>query len=165
MGPPIHVWFPNVQTIELSKLCLLDFPYLPDESCEGHILPRLTHSSLVSIGNLFDAVCISVFKSKKVTIKIKQQNSHSSTKIQKKAIIENSRSLPISVRHQHQHRKNRATECIKHHRYQNWYNTDMLKHSALYSPRGYMPLIKGSSSHGQDQHPNYCINIFQIKWL
>ena len=53
-----------------SNPCLLDFPALPDEAFEGHIVPIITHISLVSIGKLCDAGYTSVLKSQEFTIKL-----------------------------------------------------------------------------------------------
>ena len=66
MGPPIHVGCPNGQTIKSSKPRLLDFPDLSDEVYGGHILPRLTHSSHVSIGKICDVGFTAMFKSQEV---------------------------------------------------------------------------------------------------
>ena len=69
MGPPIYVICSNSQIMQSDKTCLLDFPSLPDESCEGHILPILIHIPLVSMEKLCDAGCKAVFKSQEVIIK------------------------------------------------------------------------------------------------
>ena len=44
-----------------TKECKLAFPQLPETSREGYILSGLTHSSKISIGNICDAECKSVF--------------------------------------------------------------------------------------------------------
>ena len=62
IGPPISVGWPNVQTIQSIKPCLIYFPSLPEEAREGHIIPSLTHSSLVSTGKLCDAGFTAYFK-------------------------------------------------------------------------------------------------------
>ena len=54
--PPIHLLFPNGQTMQSSKPCLLYFPALSEEACEVNIIPSLTHSSLVSIVKIFGDV-------------------------------------------------------------------------------------------------------------
>ena len=46
-GPPIHMQLPNGKTMKQSKPCILYFPDLTEEACEGHIIPNLTHISLV----------------------------------------------------------------------------------------------------------------------
>ena len=68
-GPLIHMVCPNGQIMQSSKPCLLDFPYLPDEAFEGHSLPSLIHSSLVSIFILCNDRCTYVFKSHQFTTK------------------------------------------------------------------------------------------------
>ena len=50
------------------KPYLLYFPALPDEAFEIHILPSLTHSSLLSIVNICDDGFTYVFKSQEVAI-------------------------------------------------------------------------------------------------
>ena len=71
MWPPIHVGWQNGQTIQSNKPYLLDFPDSPEEECEGHIIPSLTHSSLVSFGKIYDAGSTYEFKAWEVTNKRK----------------------------------------------------------------------------------------------
>ena len=89
-----NIWYhpltlcPNGQTSQSRKLCLLDFPALPGEICEGHIIPSLSHSSLVSIYKLFDAILKAVLKSQEVIIKRKvgifiQQEKYRRNRLQK----------------------------------------------------------------------------------
>ena len=69
IGPPIHVGFPESQTVKSSKPHLLHLTDLSDEAFKANILPRLTHSSLFSIFKLYDFVRTAEFKSKQFTIK------------------------------------------------------------------------------------------------
>ena len=55
--------------MQSSKPCVLDFPALPDEGCEGHIFPRLTYIPHVSIGKFCSSGLTYVFKAQEVTIK------------------------------------------------------------------------------------------------
>ena len=52
MVPPLPVGFPNDQTMQSSNTYLLNFPALYDEAYEGHILPSVAQSSLLSIVKL-----------------------------------------------------------------------------------------------------------------
>jgi hypothetical protein len=51
-----------------TQACQLDLPQLPAQAWEAHILPGLTHSSLVSIGKLCNAGCEAHFTAIKVII-------------------------------------------------------------------------------------------------
>ena len=73
VGLPIHVGCQNDQTMQSSQHCLPDLPDFSDEACEGHMLSRRTHNSLVPIGKLCYAGCIAVLKSKQITIKHNNQ--------------------------------------------------------------------------------------------
>jgi hypothetical protein len=58
----ISVGLPNGATLQSSpNHCTLDIPQLPDDARNAHIIPGLTHSSLVSIGTLCDAGCKATF--------------------------------------------------------------------------------------------------------
>ena len=57
VGPSIHVGWPNGKTIQSIK------------PCEVHIIPSLTHISLVSIGNICYSGCTSLFKAQELKIK------------------------------------------------------------------------------------------------
>jgi hypothetical protein len=49
----ITVGLPNGATLQSStNNCTLDIPQLPDAARQAHLIPGLTHSSLVSIGTL-----------------------------------------------------------------------------------------------------------------
>ena len=67
-SPPIHVGVPNGTYLQSSAQCKLDFPMLPEEAQQAHILPGLTMGSLLSIGRLCDAGCIATFDQHKVNI-------------------------------------------------------------------------------------------------
>jgi hypothetical protein len=54
----ITVGLPNGATLQSSITnCALDIPQLPHKARKAHLIPGLTHSSLVSIGTLCDAGC------------------------------------------------------------------------------------------------------------
>ena len=141
MGLPIHVGCNNGQTTQSIKPRLLNFPALPDESCEGHILTSLTHRSLVSIINICNAWCTDLFKSKQVTIKPNNKIVIQGPRYRRNGLWKPP-SLPSPVSHHHHHMKNRVTTCVKHHRYQNLYNTYIMHHSELCHPCWYMPFTK-----------------------
>ena len=66
---PILVGLPNGAVLQsTNKTCKLALPQLPPDAREAHIIPGLTHSSLVSIGQLCDAGCEATFDKQKVTI-------------------------------------------------------------------------------------------------
>ena len=118
MLPTIYVGFPNGQTMQSNKPCLLDFPVLPNESFESHILPSLSHSSLVLIGKLCNYGFTSLFKANQVTIK---HNNIIVIQVPIDIKMDNriSHSLPIPAGRQHCQRRNRSTMRIKNHLYQN----------------------------------------------
>ena len=75
MGQPIHVGCPNIQTMKSRMSCLIYSPSLPEEECEGHMIPSIKHRPLVSIGKLCVAVYTDEFKTQEVTIKCKRKKS------------------------------------------------------------------------------------------
>jgi hypothetical protein len=65
----ITVGLPNGATLQSSpNNCTLDIPQLPDAARKAHLIPGLTHSSLVSIGTLCDAGCKATFDRTTVVI-------------------------------------------------------------------------------------------------
>ena len=68
MGPQITVGLPNGGRMQSTGHCQLDLPQLPEAAREAHILPGLSHSSLLSIGKLCDAGCLAQFDAKNVII-------------------------------------------------------------------------------------------------
>lgn len=67
--PPIMVGLPNGASLHsTNKNCTLALPQLPKGARDAHILPGLTHSSLVSIGKLCDAGCTASFNQQKVIV-------------------------------------------------------------------------------------------------
>ena len=57
-----------VNKIPSNTACTLAFPQLPAEGKEANLPPGLSHSSLVSIEKLCDAVCKSIFDEQIVNI-------------------------------------------------------------------------------------------------
>ena len=45
---PIHITLPNGKIIKSTHTCNLDIPWMPHQMIEAHIVPGLTHSSLIS---------------------------------------------------------------------------------------------------------------------
>jgi hypothetical protein len=71
---PILVSLPNGASLQsTNKTCNLALPQLSQAAQDAHILPGLTHSSLVSIGELCDAGCTATFDEHKVLIQ--QENN------------------------------------------------------------------------------------------
>ena len=63
------VGLPNGTIIQsTNNECHLDIPQLNKTAMKAHVIPALSHSSLVSIGQLCDAGCIATFNAKTVTI-------------------------------------------------------------------------------------------------
>ena len=66
---PITVGLPNgAQLTSTNDGCHLAIPQLPSNAREAHIIPGLTHSSLISIGKLCDSGCIATFNQRDVKI-------------------------------------------------------------------------------------------------
>ena len=69
MTTPITVSLPNGDCLRsTTDACSLALPQLPAEARDAHILPGLTHSSLVSIGKLCDAGCTATFDANQVVV-------------------------------------------------------------------------------------------------
>jgi hypothetical protein len=65
----ITVGLPNGATLQSSNTnCALNIPQLPHEARKAHLIPGLTHSSLVSIGTLCDAGCKATFDRNTVAV-------------------------------------------------------------------------------------------------
>ena len=57
----LKITFPNGNIIQSTHTCNLDTPWLPDALTEAHIVPGLSHSSLISTRNFADAGCKVLF--------------------------------------------------------------------------------------------------------
>ena len=68
MGPLITLGLPNGVQIKSLMEYRLAFPQLPGSTSDGHILPGLIHSELVSIGKMFGVGCQEIFNRKAVHI-------------------------------------------------------------------------------------------------
>ena len=58
---PIQIMLPNGKRIMSTHTCNLDIPWLPDAMTEAHIVPGLSHSSLISTRKFCDAGCKVIF--------------------------------------------------------------------------------------------------------
>ena len=58
---PIHITLPNGKTIYSTHTCSLNIHWPPHEITEGHIVPGLAHSSLISTRQFCDHGCKVVF--------------------------------------------------------------------------------------------------------
>jgi hypothetical protein len=67
---PIRITLPDGNKILSSHTCNLDIPWLPDDITAGHIVPKLTHTSLLATRQFCDNGCEVTFTKKacKVTI-------------------------------------------------------------------------------------------------
>jgi hypothetical protein len=66
---PTIVGLPNGMCLQSTTTnCTLALPQLPEAALDAHILPGLTHSSLISIGKLCNAGCTAIFNAQTVTI-------------------------------------------------------------------------------------------------
>jgi hypothetical protein len=54
---PIKITLPDGNKIESSHTCNLDIPWLPHETTAGHIVPKLTHTSLLATRQFCDNGC------------------------------------------------------------------------------------------------------------
>jgi len=54
---PICILLPNGKQIKSMHACNLNIPWLPDKMTEAHIVPGLSHTSLISIRKLCKAGC------------------------------------------------------------------------------------------------------------
>ena len=54
---PLRITLPNGDVIKSTHTCNLDIPWLPDHITEAHIVPGLSHTSLVSARKFCDAGC------------------------------------------------------------------------------------------------------------
>ena len=58
---PISITLPNGKTIKSTHTCNLDIPWLPSSVTEAHIVPGLSHSSLISTRKFCEAGCKVIF--------------------------------------------------------------------------------------------------------
>lgn len=67
---PIRITLPDGNKIQSSHTCNLDIPWLPDAITAGHIVPKLSHTSLLATRQFCDNGCEVTFTKKicKVTI-------------------------------------------------------------------------------------------------
>jgi hypothetical protein len=67
---PIKITLPDGNKIQSTHTCNLDIPWLPDEMTTGHIVPQLSHTSLLATRQFCDNGCEVTFTKKlcKVTI-------------------------------------------------------------------------------------------------
>jgi hypothetical protein len=67
---PIRITLPDGNKIQSSHTCNLDIPWLPHEITAGHIVPKLTHTSLLATRQFCDHGCEVTFTKKvcKVTL-------------------------------------------------------------------------------------------------
>ena len=68
---PLHIKLPNGAIIQSTHTCNLNIPWLPDNITEAHIVPGLSHSSLVATRQFCDAGCKIVFDTNECKISIK----------------------------------------------------------------------------------------------
>ena len=54
---PLRIKLPNGSLIKSTHTCNLDIPWLPNNITEAHVVPGLSHSSLVSTRKFCDAGC------------------------------------------------------------------------------------------------------------
>ena len=70
---PITITLPNGKTIQSTHTCNLDIPWLPNTVTEAHIVPGLSHSSLISTRKFCEAGCKVVFDINECRVYYKQQ--------------------------------------------------------------------------------------------
>ena len=65
---PIRITLPNGKTIKSTHTCNLDIPWLPSSVTEAHIVPGLSHSSLISTRKFCEAGCKVIFDVKECRV-------------------------------------------------------------------------------------------------
>ena len=74
--PPTHnplvITLPDGQTLQSTRTCELDAPWLPLRAHKAHIVPGLAHTSLVSIKTLCEAGCKVSYDEDEVRVYFKQ---------------------------------------------------------------------------------------------
>ena len=58
---PLKITLPNVKSIQSTHTCNLDIPWLPDALNEAHIVPGISHLSLISTRKFADVGCKVLF--------------------------------------------------------------------------------------------------------
>lgn len=60
----LKIHLPNGATSESTHMTILNIPWLPPATCSAHIVPGLTHISLISIKALCDKGCTAIYDAK-----------------------------------------------------------------------------------------------------
>ena len=58
---PLKITIPNGKIIQSTHTCNMDIPWLPDALTKAHIIPGLSHSSVISMRKFADAGCKVLF--------------------------------------------------------------------------------------------------------
>ena len=78
-GPPIHIKEPGGSTMTSTTQCQLQLKAVPQQARTGHVLDNI-HTSLISVGKLCDAKCITICDRDKVTVHGETQQLHDTIK-------------------------------------------------------------------------------------
>eukprot|EP00804_Cyclotella_cryptica_P025040 CCRYP_015954-RA/>CCRYP_015954-RA protein AED:0.40 eAED:0.40 QI:0/0/0/1/0/0/2/0/332 len=70
-GNPLKIKLPNGTVIQSTHTCNLDIPWLPNSITEAHIIPGLSHSSLVATRKFCDAGCEIIFNADECRVSYK----------------------------------------------------------------------------------------------
>eukprot|EP00804_Cyclotella_cryptica_P010472 CCRYP_012303-RA/>CCRYP_012303-RA protein AED:0.45 eAED:0.14 QI:0/0/0/0.6/1/1/5/0/1176 len=68
---PLKIKLPNGTVIQSTHTCNLDIPWLPNSITEAHIVPGLSHSSLVATRKFCDAGCQIIFNADECRVSYK----------------------------------------------------------------------------------------------
>ena len=65
---PINITLPDGKIIKSTHTCNLNIPWLPADMTEAHIVPGMTHSSLISIKKFCDGECMVMYNKYEVKV-------------------------------------------------------------------------------------------------
>jgi hypothetical protein len=124
-----------------TDTCTLNITQLPDAAKEAHVIPGLTHSSLLSIGKFFDAGCIATFDSNKVHITKDATTLLTGARDRRTGLWRLSLSLPPSNKIEHninnafqQLQSILTTQCNSAYKTQSMPDLINFLHAAAFSP-------------------------------
>ena len=128
---PILVGLPNGAVLQSTNTtCQLALPQLPTTAREAHIIPGLTHSSLVSIGQLCDAGCQATFDKHKVTITKEQTTLLCGTRDTRTGLWR----IPLNATTPPIHESNIQQQCNNAYQTKNIAELIAFLHAAAFSP-------------------------------
>jgi hypothetical protein len=137
-----------------NEACHLALPQLPTTASEAHILPGLTHSSLISIAKLCDAGCKATFDATQVMSSKKMTQHYYAEHTTNAPAYGESHSRATTAQHQtyqphhNQHFNGKATAHTKAAAYQKSSSIYMQQRLAQSNQHGYGRSTRVSFNHG-----------------